>query len=251
MRYFITERVAVDGPEFSESSFDQIGIWTYLMSYCAAQENGGRIEGARNRKDAFFDRSLKVSRTILEQESQLWAWEKEDLVVSFYSIEAEQNYQKKREHGQRGGKKKAENLAHATAHATAHAKADALATKPNPTQSHETKEDPTQPNSSEPSSDEPASPEEVASFMKQMGGKGLLRDVGVGSGSAVTLADLFRKIETLKIDPHNRIRAAEIARKLWEDTEGGKRLRGEPVKDLRAILMTRLQAEDVIKKKRR
>jgi hypothetical protein len=247
MRYFITERVDVDGPEFSESGFEQIGAWVYLMSYCAAQENGGRVEGAKGRRDAFFDRSLKVSRTILEQESQLWTWTEEDLLVHFYSLEAEQNYQKKRESGQRGGKKKAENLAHAKAHA----KANALATKPNPTQSHETKEDPTQPNSSEPSSDEPASPEEVASFMKQMGGKGLLRDDGVGSGGAVTLEDLYRKIETLQIDPHNRIRAAEIARKLWDDTEGGKRLRGEPVKDLRAILMTRLQAEGVIKKKRR
>ena len=67
--------------------------------------------------------------------------------------------------------------------------------------------------------------------------------MGVGSGSAVTLEDLFRKIETLKIDPDNRIRAADIARKLWADTEGGKHLSGKPVKDLRAVLMTRLQAE--------
>ena len=52
MRYFITERVAVDGPEFSESGFEQIGAWVYLMTYCATQENGGRIEGARGRKDS-------------------------------------------------------------------------------------------------------------------------------------------------------------------------------------------------------
>ncbi len=87
--------------------------------------------------------------------------------------------------------------------------------------------------------------------MKEMGGKGLLRDDGVGSGGAVTLEDLFRKIETLKVDPHNRLRAQDIARKLWVDTEEGKRLRGKPVKDLRAVLMTRLQAEGVIKKKRK
>jgi len=247
MRYFITERVAVDGPEFSESGFEQIGAWVYLMTYCATQENGGRIEGAKGRKDAFFDRSLKVSRTILEQESQLWTWEKEDLVVSFYSIEAERNYQKKRESGQRGGKKRAENLAHAKARATA----DALATKPNPTQSHETEEDPTQPNSSKPSSDEPASPEELASFMKEIGGKGLSENVGVGPGAGVTLDDLYRKIETLKIDPHERLKAQDIARKLWEDTEGGNYLSGKPVKDLRAILMRRLQDEGVIKKKRK
>ena len=38
-----------------------------------------------------------------------------------------------------------------------------------------------------------------------------------GLGSAVTLDDLYRKIETLKIDPHNRIRAADIACQLWGD----------------------------------
>ena len=259
MRYFIAERVDVDGPEFSESGFDQIGAWVYLMSYCAAQENGGRIEGAKHRKDAFFDRSLRVPRADLEQESQLWEWQEGDLLVRFYSLEAEQSYRKKRELGREGGRKKAENLAHATAHAKAHAKArakadalaDALATKPNPTQSHKTKEDLTQPNSSEPPPGEPASAEEVASFMKEMGGRGFLEDVGVGSGGAVTLEDLFRKIEALKIEPHSRIRAQDIARQLWEDTEGGKHLSGKPVKDLRAILMRRLQDEGVIKKKRK
>ncbi len=78
-----------------------------------------------------------------------------------------------------------------------------------------------------------------------------MMDVGVGSGAAVTLNDLYRKIETLKIDPHNRLRAQDIARKLWDDTEGGKRLGGKPVKDLQGLLMHRLQQEHVIKKRRK
>ena len=134
MRYFITEHVNVEGPEFSESDFEQIGAWVYLMTYCASQENGGRVQGAKGRKDAFFDRSLRVSRAILEQESQLWAWAGEDLLIHFYSLEAEQNYQKKRESGQKGGKKRAENLARAKARDAA----DTRATKVNPTQSHKT-----------------------------------------------------------------------------------------------------------------
>ena len=76
-----------------------------------------------------------------------------------------------------------------------------------------------------------------------------LRDSGK-TGSQPEM-DLYRKIETLKIDPQNRIRAQEIARKLWDDTEGGKCLSGKPVKDLRAVLMIRLQAEGVIRKKRK
>ncbi len=46
-------------------------------------------------------------------------------------------------------------------------------------------------------------------------------------------------------------RTAQPAHQLLADTEGGKRLSGKPVKDLRAVLMTRLQAEGVIKKKRK
>ncbi len=87
--------------------------------------------------------------------------------------------------------------------------------------------------------------------MKEIGGKGFLEYVGAGSGSAVTLKDLYRKIETLKIPPDDRIRAADIARKLWADTEGGKYLGGKPVRDLQAVLMARFQNEGVIKKKRK
>ena len=132
-------------------------------------------------------------RAALEQESPLWIWEGEDLVVQFYCVEAEQSYKSKRESGQRGGRKKAENLARAKAHA----KADALATKSNPTQIHETRGDLTQHNSTESPPGEPASPEERDSLLKalqEVGGKGLVRDVGAGSGAAVTLEDLFSLI---------------------------------------------------------
>ena len=88
-------------------------------------------------------------------------------------------------------------------------------------------------------------------MLNDLGRTGLGQDMGAGSGAAVTLEDLFRKVETLQTDPHNRLRAAEIARRLWADTDGGKHLGGAPVKDLRAVLMTRLQAEGVIKKRRK
>jgi len=100
-------------------------------------------------------------------------------------------------------------------------------------------------------SSERATAEDVNLLCKETTEGVLWKDEGVGSGSAYTLDDLFRKIETLKIGPHNRLRAQDIARKLWDDTGGGKHLSGKPVKDLRAVLMTRLQAEGVIKKKRK
>ena len=255
MRYFPVECASVTGTDFSCATFEQQGQWLNLMTYCASQENGGRIEGAAELPAVFFQRTLTMRKEEFESVCPLWTWDGQDLVVKFYPLQNQEKCETLRESGRKGGRNRAvkakaeKQEANAQADAQANASTDYI--RPNPTQSHETKEDPPQQNSTESPSGEPASPEEVASIMKEMGGKGLLRDDGVGSGGAVTLEDLYRKIETLQIDPHNRIRAAEIARKLWDDTEGGKRLRGEPVKDLRAILMTRLQAEGVIKKKRR
>ena len=250
MRYFPVECASVTGTDFSCATFEQQGQWLNLLTYCAGQENGGRIEGAAELPAVFFQRSLAMSKKEFETECPLWTWDGPDLVVKFYPLQNQEKCQALRESGRKGGKTRAAKAkaekqeANAQADAQANASTDYIV--PNPTQSHKTKEDPTQQNSTESPPGEPASPEDLASFMKEIGGKGLLEDVGVGSGSAVTLEDLFRKIENLKIGPHNRIRAAEIARQLWADTEGGKHLSGKPVKDLRAVLMTRFQGEGVI-----
>ena len=255
MRFFPVECATVTGTDFSCATFEQQGQWLNLLTYCAGQENGGRIEGAAELPAVFFQRSLAMSKKEFESECPLWTWDGPDLVVKFYPLQNQEKCEALRESGRKGGKTRAAKAkaekqeANAQADAQANASTDYIV--PNPTQSHKTKEDLTQPNSSEPPPGEPASAEEVASFMKEMGGRGFLEDVGVGSGGAVTLEDLFRKIETLKIEPHSRIRAQDIARQLWEDTEGGKHLSGKPVKDLRAILMRRLQDEGVIKKKRK
>jgi len=116
--------------------------------------------------------------------------------------------------------------------------------KPKPKPKEEPKLEPNE-------SEENLSPEEVDTWLKENRGGDCFKEVGIGSGSGVTRNDLFRKIETLKIDPHNRIRAAEIARRLWKDTEGGKCLSGKPVKDLQGLLMHRLQKEHVIQKRRK
>ncbi len=255
MRFFPVECATVTGTDFSCATFEQQGQWLTLMTYCTIQENGGRIKGAAELPEVFFQRSLAMRKEELEAECPLWIWDGQDLVVKFYPLQNQEKCQTLRESGRKGGrsraaKAKAEKLgANAQADAQANASTDNII--PNPTLSHKTKEDLTQPKSTESPPGEPASAEELASIMKEMGGKGFLEDVGVGPGSAVTLEDLYRKIETLKIHPEDRIRAHDIARQLLADTEGGKRLSGKPVKDLRAVLMTRLQAEGVIKKKRR
>ena len=75
--------------------------------------------------------------------------------------------------------------------------------------------------------------------------------MGVGSGGEVTLEHLHTKINGLtNIYAGKRQQAHDVASKLWADTEGGKHLKGEPVKDLLGLLMHRLQQEHVIKKRK-
>ncbi len=118
--------------------------------------------------------------------------------------------------------------------------------KPKPKPKEEPKLEPNE-------SEENLSPEEVDTWLKENRGGDCFKEVGIGSGSGVTLNDLFRKIETLQIRPEKRVRAHQIARKLWGDTDEGKSFKanGEPVKDLLGLLMHRLQKEHVIKPKRK
>ncbi len=246
MRFFPVECATVTGTDFSCATFEQQGQWLNLMTYCASQENGGRIEGAAELPEVFFQRSLAMRKEELESECPLWTWDGQDLVVKFYPLENQEKCQTLRENGRRGGRKRVAKAKAEKQEANAQANASTDNIVPNPTQSHKRKENETRPDHLDESL-----PKIVDDCVKGVGGNGLFGDVGAGSGSAVTLDDLYRKIETLKIDPHNRIRAQDIARKLWDDTEGGKHLSGKPVKDLRAILMRRLQDEGVIKKKRK
>ena len=252
MRFFPVECATVTGTDFICATFEQQGQWLSLMTYCATQENGGRIEGAAVMPEVFFQRALNMTKRDLQSDCPLWEWDGEDLSVKFYPLQNQEKCEALRESGRKGGRNRAAKAKAEKQEANAQPDAQAYAstdnTIPDRTQSHQTKEDLTQ-QSSPPG--ELASPEDVDKLLNDLGRKGLGQDMGAGSGAAVTLEDLFRRIEGLQVDPHNRIRAAEIARKLWSDTDGGKHLGGAPVKDLRAVLMARLQAEGVIKKKRR
>ena len=258
MRYFPVECAVITGTDFSCATFEQQGQWLNLLTYCASQENGGRIEGAAVMPEVFFQRALNMRKEELESECPLWTWDGQDLVAKFYPLQNQEKCEALRESGRKGGRNRAAKAKAEKQEANAQPDAQAYASTdniiPNPTQFHKTKEDLTQQNGTQLPPGEPASPEERDSLlkaMKEVGGKGLVRDMGTGSGATLSLEDLFRKVETLKVDPHNRLRAQDIARKLWADTDGGKHLGGAPVKDLRAVLMTRLQAEGVIRKKRK
>ena len=138
MRFFPVECATVTGTDFSCATFEQQGQWLNLMTYCAGQENGGRIEGASELPEVFFQRSLAMRKEEFESECPLWIWDGQDLVVKFYPLQNQEKCQTLRESGRKGGrsraaKAKAEKLgANAQADAQANASTDNII--PNPTQ---------------------------------------------------------------------------------------------------------------------
>jgi hypothetical protein len=83
------------------------GFWAQLQVYCSAQENGGRLAGARAwgslqwRMVLGAGGSLKAVERLVD--ADLAAWEGGDLVVDGYDTEAEDGYRRKRTGGQVGG----------------------------------------------------------------------------------------------------------------------------------------------------
>lgn len=103
MRFFPVECASVTGTDFSCATFEQQGQWLNLMTYCANQENGGRIEGATELPEVFFQRSLAMRKEEFESECLLWTWDGQDLVVKFYPLQNQEKCQTLRENGREGG----------------------------------------------------------------------------------------------------------------------------------------------------
>jgi hypothetical protein len=105
--------------EFLDSPADDQAAWVLISSYCANQENGGRITGAKLWDDQKCMRALKVPRDRLKDQAFLWSWEGDDLLIAFYPIEQEEILRKKRGGAALGGRLRGAQL-----------KAQAQATKP-------------------------------------------------------------------------------------------------------------------------
>jgi hypothetical protein len=91
-------------PEFIGSEPVARATWLYVFAYCAEQENGGRIIGAKNWKDRQWQQTCGVTLSEVESSKPLLAWEGEDLVLHSYPNEKEAEVQAKREGGKKGGK---------------------------------------------------------------------------------------------------------------------------------------------------
>jgi hypothetical protein len=98
----------LDSAEFVGEEPVNQATWLKLLRYCCGQENGGRIVGCRAWKDRKWQQLIRVTLKEATTESELWAWEGDDLKLAFYPLEKEQEIQAKREiartNGNQGGR---------------------------------------------------------------------------------------------------------------------------------------------------
>jgi hypothetical protein len=93
----------VRDPAYVGSPPVERATWLNLITYCAEQENGGRIVGAKAWKDRQWQQTCGVTKREVNVAEKLLQWEGEDLIVFFYPMEKEDEVKAKREGGRAGG----------------------------------------------------------------------------------------------------------------------------------------------------
>ncbi len=78
-------------------------VWLLLITYCADQENSGRIVGCRQWKPGAWLPTIGVSFDEVDHACDLWTWDGDDLIVHKYSVETEEKTRTLRERGRLGG----------------------------------------------------------------------------------------------------------------------------------------------------
>lgn len=86
-------------PEYIGSEPTARATWLNVLSYCAEQENGGRIVGARKWKDRQWQQTCGVMVAEVNDAPDLLAWDGDDLLVWNYPSEKELEIQQMRELG--------------------------------------------------------------------------------------------------------------------------------------------------------
>jgi hypothetical protein len=103
MIYLNLKTSTLRAPEYIGSEPTQRGTWLNLMCYCCEQENGGVIDGCAGWKDRQWQQTAGVTLAEVREDCDLWKWDGEALVVTFYPSDKEAEVRGKREAGKRGG----------------------------------------------------------------------------------------------------------------------------------------------------
>jgi len=111
MNWLNLQTSVIRSPEYVGCDPVQRATWLNLMIYCAEQENGGMIPDCANWKDRRWQQTCGVTKPEVDDQCDLWSFDGENLTIWAYPAEKQEEIQKMRESGARGGKKRAENAA--------------------------------------------------------------------------------------------------------------------------------------------
>ena len=104
MNWLNLETKMLHTPEFIGCEPAEQATWLKLMLYCANQENGGVVANSLEWKCRRWQQTCGVMRDEAHAECDLWSWTNSDLVLWGYPAEKEDELQRNRESGHRGGK---------------------------------------------------------------------------------------------------------------------------------------------------
>ena len=104
MNWLNLQTSVIRSPEYVGCDPVQRATWLNLMIYCAEQENGGVIPSAASWKDRRWQQTCGVTKSEVEDKCELWSFDGDNLTLWGYPSEKEEEIQRNRESGHRGGK---------------------------------------------------------------------------------------------------------------------------------------------------
>lgn len=104
MNWLNIHTAVLRSPAFIGSEPVARATWLYVFAFCAEQENGGRIIGARAWKDRQWQQTCGVTIAEVESSHPLLSWEADDLIVNSYPKQREKEVKAKRTAGAKGGR---------------------------------------------------------------------------------------------------------------------------------------------------
>ena len=108
MNWLNLETKVLHSPEYMRSKPVARATWLNVLIWCAQQENGGHISGARTWASREWQQVCGVTKAEVEAAAPLLAWDGDDLVVWNYPAAREAEVRAKREAGREKGVRSAE-----------------------------------------------------------------------------------------------------------------------------------------------
>jgi hypothetical protein len=104
MNWLNLQTSVIRSPEYVGCDPIQRATWLNLMIYCVEQENGGVIPGAASWKDRRWQQTCGVTKSEADDQCELWSFDGDNLTLWGYPVEKQEEIQRNRESGHRGGK---------------------------------------------------------------------------------------------------------------------------------------------------